>query len=312
MDHTFRARSLRADHRRRAGVSGRFRDHRCRSRRGDGFGHSVGTAGERRHRIGGTGQLRHERRRDADDGPVRHVRLQGERPLRPVPASVPERHDPRGRRRAVGRLLDAAEDPPRVGQRARRRPGDRDRLRRRRRRKPRRPVRELRPTGPNAGAARPSSTTGSGRRRARRTARRPSASAPTSARRRSATARTCSTRPASSPTPPSSPRRGRRGTTSSPSARTTRTRRPSPPTRTSSTPRRASSRPAVYQGEYAYTTPDGTARRRRTAPACRRHGGTPPRRRRTASPPACSSSPTRLEQGVLEWRVRGDRLPDAG
>ena len=85
------------------------------------------------------------------------------------------------------------------------------------------------------------------------------------------------------------PRSGRPGTTSSPSARSTRRRRPSPATRTSWTAPRASSRRRSTRATRPTTTPTASPTPR-TATACRQHGGTPPRRRRTASPPACSSS----------------------
>ncbi len=87
--------------------------------------------------------LRDHRDHDGHGRPLRHLRLQGGGSLGRLPQALPQHHDQGGRRRAVGRLLDASQDAPRGRQRPRRRPGHRDRLRRRRRAEPRRPVREL-------------------------------------------------------------------------------------------------------------------------------------------------------------------------
>ena len=229
-------------------------------------------------------------RHHADRRPVRHLRLQGGGSLGRLQEGLPQHHDQGGRRRAVGRLLDAAQDAPRVRQRSRRRPGDRDRLRRRRRAEPRGPVRQLEQRAQRrrgqGGVLPLEVAAGLDQRRHAR----PSVSAPTSVRRRSATAATCSSRPACRPTRRRWPRSGARGTTSSTSASSTRRRRPSPPARTSSTAPRASSPPRSTRATRRTPTPTASPTSR-TATACRPPGATPARPRRTASPPGCSSSP---------------------
>ena len=188
-----------------------------------------------------TPALRDHRRHDAHRRSVRHLRLQGGGSLGRLPQALPQHHDQGGRRRAVGRLLDAPQDAPRVEQRSRRRPGDRDRLRRRRRAEPRRPVRQLEQRAQRrrgqGGVLPLEVAAGLDQRRQhdRRTGHghRPGGhllpQGPAEAG-----------RPAR-PTPAPSPRSGARGTTSSTSASSTRRRRPSPPAPTSSTAPRASS-----------------------------------------------------------------------
>ena len=241
---------------------------------------------------------------------VRHVRLQGERALRRVQEGLPEHHDQGRRRRAVGGLLDAAEDPARLGQRPRRRPGDRDRLRRRRRAEPRRPVRELQRRARTPARIKAHVLpleVGAGH--APRTARPPSGSAPTPARRRSATAPTCSSRPACRPT------RRRSATKWSTwedfidfgkqyEASTTK---PSGSHFVDSAASIFST--AVYQGNEAYDNADGKPDVENSDGVKTAWKLRDPGRAGRASPPGSQQFSDAVEQGVLQRRVRGDRLP---
>ena len=180
-----------------------------------------------------------------------------------------------------------------VGQRARRRPGDRDRLRRRRRAEPRRPVRQLEHRAERRRRTRRSSTPGSGSWRRPATARTPSVSAPTSARRRSATAATCS-KQAGLPSDPADPglevdhvgrlhqlRQAVRGVEDQAVRLALRRQRGE-----HLLDRRLPGRQGVRQRRRRDRRRE---QRRRPDRVGLRHA----RRRRTASPPGCSSSPRR-------------------
>ncbi len=154
---------------------------------------------------GGRTAAARQRSRRADRQPVRHVRLRGVGPVRRVREPPPRHHDQVRVDAERGQVLAGAADPAQRRQRPRRHPGHRGRPHPRRRDQPGRQVdRPARHLGGRPASA----ATSTGRRRPPPppTAR-CSASAPTSARWASATAPTCSGRPACRPTPPRSPRR---------------------------------------------------------------------------------------------------------
>lgn len=155
---------------------------------------------------------------------VRHLRLQGSRPVRRVREAPPRRHHQAEQHRERGRLLEGPADQAGRRRRPRRRPGHRGG-----------PDRVGHPAAGRQvrGPGRPGRRGPQGRLLPRQVGRRlpPTAAlwdwAPTSAPRPSATAPTCSSRPVCPPTGPNWRRSGPRGTAIWNSAGSTR-RRPGP------------------------------------------------------------------------------------
>ena len=219
-------------------------------------------AAARRH---GRRQQRRQRRplrdhggHDPDRRPLRHLRLQGGRPLGRLQEGLPQHHDQGGRRRAVGRLLDAAEDPPR------RRAAASTTCRRSRSASSPTSCRTT-PTSSSTGTPCPNAaadkaefypwkwqlaTTSDGT---------TTVGLGTDIGPEAICYRSDLLKQAGLPVRPADPRRrsGPRGTTSSTSASSTRRRRPSPPARTSSTARPASSPPPSTRATTAYANADG-------------------------------------------------------